>query len=381
MKNHGYYDLLLKPRDNINYNYQISPLNKEKHNIKDIDSYLLKQLSSLVLEQLKVITQTSDKIIFLNKMISTFTTHQFSNNVLLYVNNKNTQDFVNHDIHLSDNHLFTNDNQQALINQLNQEIKTCDEVYFIYPFIANSLINKLRNAFTYANNHNIPINFITTTFDDMALFVNLYGIVKLIKQYPNIKIRVENNLEKRSERIHIKAAIFSRKSGFSSAIIGSSNLTTKGMILGKERNIKINEFENQNLYQSVLQQYHKLWNDKLVDFNDEQQRIELLAKIEYNRNQETKTDNEFLSTNYFLYDFQIQLINKLIVRRKLNKNKHLIVMATGFGKTVVATFNYLTEIKEHNDHKPSLLFIGHQTEIIDQALLTFRKVLNDKNFG
>lgn len=214
MKNHGYYDLLLKLRDNINDNYQISPLNKEKHNIKDIDSYLLKQLSSLVLEQLKVITQTSDKIIFLNKMISTFTTHQFSSNVLLYVNNKNTQDFVNHDIRLSDNHLFTNDNQQALINQLNQEIKTCDEVYFIYPFIANSLINKLRNAFTYANNHNIPINFITTTFDDMALFVNLYALVKLIKQYPNIKIRVENNLEKRSERIHIKAAIFSRKSGF-----------------------------------------------------------------------------------------------------------------------------------------------------------------------
>ncbi|WP_375318063.1 phospholipase D-like domain-containing protein [Spiroplasma endosymbiont of Virgichneumon dumeticola] len=310
MKNNGYYDLLLKLSDNVNDNYQISSINNEKHNIKDIDSYLIKQLSSLLIEQLKTIKQPTDKIIFLNKMISSFTTHQFSNNILLHVNNKNTEDFINHDIRLSDNYLFTKDNQQALINQLNKEIKTCDEVYFIYPFIANSLINKLRSAFTYANNHNIPINFITTTFDDMALFVNLYALVKLIKQYPNIKIRVENNLEKRSERIHIKAAIFKRKSGFSSAIIGSSNLTTKGMVLGKEWNIKINEFDNQNLYQNILQQYYKLWNDKLVDFNDEQQRIALLAKIEYNRNLLTKTDNEFLPTNYFLYDFQTQLINK-----------------------------------------------------------------------
>lgn len=381
MKNNGYYDLLLKLNDKISNNYQISSINNEKHKIKDIDNYLIKQLSNLLIEQLKTIKQPTDKIAFLNKMISSFTSHQFSNNILLHVSNNNTQDFINHDIRLSDNYLFTNVNQQALINQLNKEIKTCDEVYFIYPFIANSLINKLRAAFTYAASHNIPINFITTTFDDMALFVNLYALVKLIKQYPNIKIKVENNLEKRSERIHIKAAVFKRKSGFSSAIIGSSNLTTKGMVLGKEWNIKINEFNNKNLYQNILQQYYKLWNSSLVDLNDEQQRIDLLAKIEYNRNLATNFSNEFLPTNYFLYDFQIQLINKLILRRKLNKNKHLIVMATGVGKTVVSAFDYLTQIKEHNGHKPSILFVGHQTEIVDQALLTFRKVLNDKSFG
>lgn len=117
----------------------------------------------------------------------------------------------------------------------------------------------------------------------MALFVNLYALVKIIKKYPNIKVKVENNLEKRSERIHIKAAIFKRNSGFSSAIIGSSNLTQKGLASDREWNVKINEFDNKQLYQNILNQYYKLWNDNLVDLNDEQQRLQLLSRIEYNR--------------------------------------------------------------------------------------------------
>ncbi|WP_339039642.1 restriction endonuclease PLD domain-containing protein [Spiroplasma endosymbiont of Andrena trimmerana] len=283
MKNKGYYDLLLKISDDITNNFQTSHINDEKELIKDIDHYLVKQLNNILIEQLKTIKLPEAKINFLNQIISNFTTNKFSNNILLQVNDSIIDNPLTSNIRLSDNFLFTNENQQVLINHLNQEIRTCDEVYFIYPFISNSIINKLRSSFTYALNHNITINFITTTFDDMALFVNLYALVKIIKKYPNIKVKVENNLEKRSERIHIKAAIFKRNSGFSSAIIGSSNLTQKGLTSGREWNIKINEFDNKQLYQNILNQYYKLWNDNLVDLNNEQQRLQLLSRIEYNR--------------------------------------------------------------------------------------------------
>ncbi|WP_174480846.1 DEAD/DEAH box helicase family protein [Spiroplasma endosymbiont of Danaus chrysippus] len=381
MKNKGYYDLLLKISDNITNNFQTSHINDEKELIKDIDHYLVKQLNNTLIEQLKTIKSPEAKIDFLNQIISNFTTNKFSNNILLQVNDSIIDNPLTSNIRLSDNYLFTNENQQVLINHLNQEIRTSDEVYFIYPFISNSIINKLRSSFTYALNHNITINFITTTFDDMALFVNLYALVKIIKKYPNIKVKVENNLEKRSERIHIKAAIFKRNSGFSSAIIGSSNLTQKGLASGREWNIKINEFDNKQLYQNILNQYYKLWNDNLVDLNDEQQRLQLLSRIEYNRLLVNKKDEQWLATNYFLYDFQIALINKLKLRRKLKKTKHLIVMATGVGKTVVSAFDYLNQIKENNNQKPSILFLAHQREIIEQAIITFRKVINDKKFA
>lgn len=379
MKEKGYYDLILKINEYSNEKYKIKNINDEKKYIKDIDQYLLNQINNILLNKLKEIKDVNEKINFLNKMIINFNEEQqLSNNILLQINDNPNKINYQNDIRLIDNHLFTNQNEQELINQLNQEIKTADEVYFIYPFISKSILNKINESFKYALKYNIKIKFITTTFDDMALFVNLYELEKLIIKYSNIEIRIEDNYEKRSERIHIKAAIFKRKSGFSTAIIGSSNLTYKGMMSGREWNIKINQFDNFNLYQKIFYQYQYIWNDNLVNFNDEKLRINLLTRI---KNQNLNNKFNLLPNNYSLYDFQKEIVKCLKYRRKINKNKHLVIMATGTGKTVVAAFDYLNQIIENNGIRPSILFLAHQKEIVDQAILTFRKVLNDYTFG
>jgi HKD family nuclease len=236
MKEKGYYDLLLKLGETINEDYIVKNLNDEKNVIKDIDKYLLKQFNNILSIKLQEHKTVDDKLKFLNQIIGIYSEQsQLSNNVLLQIGNDLQEKVSYHqDIRLIDNHLFTNENEQELINEINKEIKTADSVYFIYPFISKGMINKIRNSFLYAQQHNIKINFITTTFDDIALFVNLYELENLVNSYNNILIRVEDNTEKRSERIHIKAAIFKRKSGFSTAIVGSSNLTYKGMMRGRE---------------------------------------------------------------------------------------------------------------------------------------------------
>lgn len=102
-----------------------------------------------------------------------------------------------------------------------------------------------------------------------------------------------------------------------------------------------------------------------------------MARIE-NQNQIINPTNFF---NYLLYDFQLAILEKLAFRRKIKKNKHLIIMATGTGKTVISAFDYLQQIKNNQGRKPKLLFLAHQKEIIEQALNTFRNVLKDKTFG
>lgn len=81
-----------------------------------------------------------------------------------------------------------------------------------------------------------------------------------------------------------------------------------------------------------------------------------------------------------LYDFQIAILAKLAYRRQINKHKHLIIMATGTGKTVVSAFDYLKQV-QNKGRRPRILFLAHQKEIIEQALATFRQVLNDPNFA
>ena len=386
MKQKGFYDLLLKLNDQIEDNYVVKELTHEKDYIKDWDDYLVKQFNNnFLLTKLKSYTTLEEKLAFLNSLISkTNVEEQLLPQILLKIHDDNPNEYHN-TIRLTDNHLFTNQNAQELINELNKEIRTADEVNFIFPFISKAILNKIEASIAIANKCQTKIRLITTTFDNMAAFVNLEELTRLVITYDNFEIRVEDNLEKRSERIHIKTSIFRRKSGFGTAIIGSSNLTYRGMVRGREWNIKVNEFANPKLYEQLLIEYETIWTDRLVNFNNPMERADLLNRIhlaqeEIINNQFNQT-TEFLTTRKYLYDFQKEIVNKLKKRRKQGKNKHLIIMATGTGKTVVSAFDYKNQIKENNNIKPTILFLAHQKEIIDQALLTFQSVLRDKSFG
>jgi superfamily II DNA or RNA helicase len=63
-----------------------------------------------------------------------------------------------------------------------------------------------------------------------------------------------------------------------------------------------------------------------------------------------------------------------------NRHRNLVVAATGTGKTVVAALDY-RGLCEAAGERPSLLFIAHRREILEQSLRTYREVLADGDFG
>ncbi|AGR42081.1 DEAD/DEAH box helicase family protein [Spiroplasma diminutum] len=286
---------------------------------------------------------------------------------------------------MSEEKFFTNKDQQDLLNEIQNEIIASDEVYLIYPFISKSILNKISSTFEYCLEKNIPIKIISTTFDDLSQFNNLNELKKLVETYNNIKIKIEDNLEKHSERIHIKASIFKRKNSNDSAIIGSSNLTNKGMITGREWNVKIISKSENDLVQKMITEFDSLWKEDFIDFSNKKERDFLIQRIK--ENQESKIQMELINENSnfqyarkYLYKFQKEIIDKISYRRFIGKNKHLIVMATGTGKTLVSAFDYKRQI-ETSKRNLKILFLAHQKEIVDQAIKTYRQVLNDSNFG
>ncbi len=79
--------------------------------------------------------------------------------------------------------------------------------------------------------------------------------------------------------------------------------------------------------------------------------------------------------------FKNEILEKLEFERDIKaKNKNLVVAATGTGKTVISAFDY-KKYAEQFDEMPSLLFVAHRKEILQQSLSTFRQVLTKANFG
>jgi superfamily II DNA or RNA helicase len=83
------------------------------------------------------------------------------------------------------------------------------------------------------------------------------------------------------------------------------------------------------------------------------------------------------------YAFQQETLDKIEVERDLQgRNRHLVVAATGTGKTMIAAFDYRNWSKRTGDGvRPRLMFVAHREEILKQSALRFRAVLRGQNFG
>src|SRR5690606_8691279 len=80
------------------------------------------------------------------------------------------------------------------------------------------------------------------------------------------------------------------------------------------------------------------------------------------------------------YPFQEEILEKLEVERtEHNRNRNLVVAATGTGKTVISAFDY--KYFKSNNPSAKLLFIAHRKEILQQSVSLFRGILKDNNFG
>ncbi len=78
---------------------------------------------------------------------------------------------------------------------------------------------------------------------------------------------------------------------------------------------------------------------------------------------------------------QQRVLDTLLLRRKeFDEHRHLVVAATGTGKTVMAALDY-ARFCNPGERRPSLLFVAHREQILQQARTTFRNALGDPNFG
>jgi len=271
--------------------------------------------------------------------------------------------------------LFTGGQSDLSIStEIMRDIASADHICIIVSFLRMSgiriMLDQLRD-FCKVDGHTLRI--ITTTYCG----ITEAKAVEQLSLLPNTEIRISYNT--RVERLHAKSYIFVRNSGFSTAYIGSSNLSHSAQTDGLEWNIRVTNIENPHIIKTALATFNRYWNsNNFEDFNIGG--IEKFRK-ELSLQNSCKKDTIELYTRYQLLPHQKVILDKLQVEREENGLfRNLIVAATGTGKTVISAFDYKRFRKDNPQHA-RLLFIVHREEILKQALHTFRSVLDDANFG
>ena len=269
--------------------------------------------------------------------------------------------------------LFFGGDSLDMESELNREILCADEICWVISFIKISGLNLLWNSLKRFTGEGKRLRIITTTYTGATD----YDAIARLATLPNTEIKI--SYDGTQDRLHAKSYIFIRNSGFHTAYIGSSNLSHYALKNGKEWNFKATQFELPHIINEVRNSFETYWKD--ATFEDYIPGVsDGRLKKALGADWETPLLDFSALDLMRAKDYQQEILEKLDVERNVHGHyRNLVVAATGTGKTVIAAFDF----KRYREANPycHLLFIAHRQEILRQAMLTFRIVLGDPNFG
>lgn len=276
---------------------------------------------------------------------------------------------------LSHSELFTGSNSGiSLESEIKKEILSADKINFLVSFIKWTGIRIFERELFEFTERGGQLKIITTSY----MGATDLKAIEYLSTLRNTEIKVSYNSD--SERLHAKAYLFYRNTGFHTGYIGSSNISRSALTNGLEWNLKITTQEVSHIIDKFQKTFDTYWQDKDFDLFDQNRDSERL------RNALKKERGSRLITNASVFfdikpfPYQSEILEKLKTEREVHhRNKNLIVAATGTGKTVISAFDF--KRFQQSNTAAKLLFVAHRKEILQQAQATFQSVLKNTNFG
>ncbi|MET3731992.1 DUF3427 domain-containing protein [Moheibacter stercoris] len=373
-------------------------INKTKIDKAEAAIILSKHLSSTIKRALEFVNgenQLELQIVIANKIIQflkeELLKEDFNNDlievegeILKAVFTKVDAHFSDFDLHLKEitpytrlthSELFTGGNVGlSLESELKKEILSANRIDLLVSFIKFKGIIILERELQEFTKRGGKLRVITTTY----MGASDYKAIQLLSKLENTEVKISYNTG--NERLHAKAYLFYRDTGFHTGYIGSSNFSRSALTDGLEWNIKITTKEVSHIIDKFQKTFDSYWqSDDFELFDDAVHKEKLVASLNQGKISKT-TDINYSLFEVKPYPFQLEILEKLEIERSVHeRNRNLVVAATGTGKTVISAFDYKNF--RQNNKSSKLLFLAHRKEILTQSLATYRGILRDNNFG
>ena len=279
---------------------------------------------------------------------------------------------------LSDAALLTNATDDPnLAHEIRTEMASANSVDLLCAFIRWTGLRLLEPALEDLQARGIRVRVITSTYMGAT---ERRAIDLLVAKYG---AEVKINYETQSTRLHAKAWLFRRDTGFDTAYVGSSNLSSAAMLDGLEWNVRLSSVGTAPLLKKFQVTFDSYWEQRIFQsYDPERDGAKLDAALARNGGRAPSLAGEGdtgPAVQPHLY--QQEMLEDLESAREVHGyHRNLLVAATGTGKTVIAALDY-KRLCDAAGRDLRLLFVAHRQEILKQSLTTYRSVMKSGSFG
>lgn len=259
--------------------------------------------------------------------------------------------------------LFFNDYKRRmnLAFEITKRLKECDYFEFSVAFISESGLAVLKQILLNLKEKGVKGRIITSTY----LGFNAPKMFKQLLSFSNIEVRI---FEQEHCGFHPKGFIF-HTGDHRNIIVGSSNLTQTALESNQEWDLFFTSHENGELASQVSNEFDIQWELSTPLTNEwiESYKETYVKPVRPASVQSSKT----IKPN----KMQKEALKSLKNLRDNNKDKALLISATGTGKTFLSAF----DVKRFKPKR--LLFVVHRRNIAKAALRSFQYLIPNVSMG